>query len=217
MTTQDLRIVIVGGGRVGLQAARTLDNRGHDVVVVERDPVRSDQIADEYVATVIEGDATKPSVLKQTGLEKTDVLAALTADIGTNLATCLTAERYGSPIRTVMRRTDEETEQYVDLVDSTIFPERAGAQAAVNAVDPGVRALEDMVGDLEILVMEVTEDAPVAGRLLIDVALPEGSLVVSDSNGDTTAGAETVLEPGQSYVVATEPSVEDEVVRLFRG
>ncbi|MFA9518099.1 TrkA family potassium uptake protein [Halopenitus sp. H-Gu1] len=217
MTTQDLRIVVVGGGRVGLRTARTLDNRGHDVIVIERDPARSDRIADEYVATVIEGDATKPSILKQAGLSKTDVLVALTADLGTNLATCLTAERYGAPIRTVMRRTEEDTNEYADLVDATIFPERSGARAAVNAVDPGVRALEDMIGDLEILVMEVTEQAPVAGRLLTDVALPEGSLIVSDSEGDTTAGAETVLEAGQSYVVATEPSVEDEVVRLFRG
>lgn len=214
---KDLRIVIVGGGRVGLGTARTLDNRGHTVTVIEEDPIRSDQIADEYVATVIEGDATKPSILKQVGLEKTDVLAALTADSGTNLAACLTAERYGSPIRTVMRRTDEESKEYEDLVDQTIFPERAGARAAVNAVDPGTRALEDMIGNLEILVMEVTEDAPVAGKQLTDIGLPTGSLVVSNADGDRIAEAETVLEAGRSYVVATEPDVEDEIVRLFRG
>jgi len=217
MNSQDLRIAIVGGGRVGLRTARNLDNRGHTVIVIESDPARSDQIADEYVATVIEGDATKPSVLKQVGLEQTDVLAALSADLGTNLATCLTAERYGSPIRTVMRRTDEEDDEYDDLVDRTIFPERAGALSAVNAVDPGTRALEDMIGDLEILVMEVTEDAPVAGRTLTDIGLPRGSLVVSNADGDRIADAETELVPGRSYVVATEPDVEDEIVRLFRG
>ncbi len=217
MSKQDLRIVIVGGGRVGLRTAQTLDNRGHNITVIEQNPTRSDQVADEHIATVIEGDATRPSILRQANLEKTDVLAALTADIGTNLAVCLTAERYGSPIRTVMRRSETDDAEYADLVDDTVFPEQAGAQLATNAIDPGVRALADMVGDLEILVVSVTENAPVAGRTLSEIALPEGSLIVSGSDGDSIAGAETVLKPGRSYVVATEPDVETEVVRLLRG
>lgn len=218
MAGQDLRVVIVGGGRVGLRAARTLDDRGHGVTIVERDPERADTIADEYVATVIEGDATRPSVLEQTRLQRTDVLAALTANPGTNLAACLIAERYGDPIRTVMRRTDEaDSDDYADLVDTTIFPERAGASAAVNAIDAGVRVLEDMVGEIEVLVIQVAETAPVAGRSLTDVSLPRGSLVVSGSDGETIASADTVLESDREYVVATEPGVADEVRRLFRG
>ncbi len=218
MSGQDLRVVIVGGGRVGLRVAQTLDDRGHDITVVERDPARADEIADEYVATVITGDATNPSILKQTGLRKADVFAALTANSGTNIAACLIAERYGSPIHTVMRRLGEkDADDYEDLVDATIFPEQAGARAAVNAIDAGVRALEDMVGALEILVIEVAEGAPVAGRSLTEVALPRGSLVVSGSDGETIAGGDTVVEAGREYVVATEADVVDEVRRLFRG
>ncbi len=217
MNTRDLRILIVGGGRVGFRTAQTLENRGHELTVIERDPEQSDRIADAYVATVIEGDATRPSILRQANLDDTDVLAALTADLGTNLAVCLTAKRYGSPIRTIMRRLEDDDGEYADLVDSTVFPERAGARVAANAIDPGVRALEDMVGQLEILEIEVTESAPVAGRTLSEIALPEGSIVVSGTDGDSIAGADTTLEPGRTYVVATEPDVETEVVRLFRG
>lgn len=217
MSTRDLDVVIVGGGRVGLRTAQTLDNRGHDITVIEQDPERSDRIADEYIATVINGDATRPSILRQADLESADVLAALTADLGTNLAVCLTARQYGSPIRTVMRRLEDDSDEYGDLVDSTVFPEQAGARIAANAVDSGVRALEDMVGDLEILVIEVTESAPVAGRTLGEITLPEGSIIVSGADGNSTAGAGTRLDPGQSYVVATEPDVETEIVRLFRG
>lgn len=218
MSNGDLKVVIVGGGRVGSRVAQTLDSRGHNVTIVEGDSNRVDSIADKYVATVIEGDATKPSILKQTGLQDADVLAALTADAGTNLAACLTAERYGEPIHTVMRRTDEEeSDGYEELVDTTIFPERAGARAAVNAIDAGVRALEDMVGALEILVIEVSPEAPAANRPLTDIALPRGSLVVSGSDGETIASGDTVIDPEREYVVATEPDVADEVRRLFRG
>lgn len=218
MHTQDLNILIVGGGRVGLRTAQTLDNRGHDITIIERDADRSSDAADRYIATVIEGDATRPSILQQANLDTTDVIAALTADLGTNLSVCLTAERYGSPIRTIMRRTDtDDDNEYADLVDTTVFPERAGARVAANAADPGVRALADMVGDIEILVIEVTAAAPVAGRSLTDISLPTGSLVVSGTDGNSIAGAETTLEPESSYVIATETAVEDEIIQLFRG
>ena len=217
MNSHDLHILIVGGGRVGLRTAQTLDNRGHHVTVIERDPAQCDRIADEYVAQVIEGDATRPSILQQANLDQMDVLAALTGDVGTNLAVCLTAEQYAPTVRTILRRLGEDDDEYAELVDSTVFPEHAGARIAVNAIDPGVRALEDMVGVLEILEIEVTESAPVAGRTLADVALPEGSIVVSGTDGDTIARADTTLEPGRSFVVATEPDVETEIIRLFRG
>lgn len=213
----DLRIVVVGGGRTGLQTARTLDDRGHDVVVVERDPERAEEISDDYVATVIQGDGTRPSILEQTDLDQVDAVAALTSNSGTNLAVCLVADRISPSVRTVMRRTESGDGEYEDLVDETVYPEHAGARMAVNALDPSVRTLEDMVGDLDVLVIQVTEEAPVAGKKLSEIAIPEGSLVVSGAQGDTTAGPDTVLEPGRSYVVATQPDVEKEIHRLFRG
>jgi trk system potassium uptake protein TrkA len=51
----------------------------------------------------------------------------------------------------------------------------------------------------------------------MDVALPRGSLVVSNDDGNRIAGSETVLEAGRSYVVAVEPDVADEVMNLMRG
>jgi trk system potassium uptake protein TrkA len=212
-----LRTVIAGGGRVGSRTARLLDDRGHDVVVIERDDDLIDALVDERVATIIEGDATRPSVLEQTDLERTDVLAALTADAGTNLAVCMAAERLAPDVRTVMRTERAAGDEYGRFVDDVVFPERAGARSAANAIERGVRALPDVTGSLEVMEVEVAEGAPVAGRSLAEVALPRGSLVVSDGDGDRIAGSETVLEAGRSYVVAVEPAVSDEVMNLMRG
>jgi len=212
-----LRTVIAGGGRVGSRTAQLLDDRGHDVVVIERDDDLIDALVDERVATIIEGDATRPSVLEQTDLERTDVLAALTADAGTNLAVCMAAERLAPDVRTVMRTERAAGDEYGRFVDDVVFPERAGARSAANAIERGVRALPDVTGSLEVMEVEVAEGAPVAGRSLAEVALPRGSLVVSDGDGDRIAGSETVLEAGRSYVVAVEPAVSDEVMNLMRG
>jgi trk system potassium uptake protein TrkA len=212
-----LRVVVAGGGRVGARTARLLDERGHDVVVIEPDAARVDELSDAYIATLIQGDATRPSVLEQAGLERADVVAALSGRTGVNLATCMVAKRLEPELLTVMRTEHEVGDEYGAFVDEIIFPERAGARATANAIERDVRAMEDLRGDLDILEIPVAEGAPVAGRTLADIALPRGSLIVSDADGDEIAGSETVLEPGRSYVVAVDPEVADEVMNLLQG
>jgi trk system potassium uptake protein TrkA len=213
----DLRVVVVGGGRVGFHTAELLSDRGHDVVVVERDGERCERLSDRYVATVIHGDATRPSIMAQADLERTDALLALTGQTGTNLAVCLAAERMEPDLTTVLRTGVDAEGEYEDYVDAVVFPERAGARVAANAVERDVRTLADVTGPLEIVEITVAEEAPVAERELSDVALPRGSLVVSAADGETIAGAGTELVPGRTYVLAVEPGVADEVRQLFRG
>lgn len=212
-----LRVVVAGGGRVGERTAELMDDRGHDVVVVEQDPERVEALSDEYIATVIQGDATRPSILEQAGLDRADAVAALTGRTGVNLATCMVATRLEPGLQTVMRTDREVGDEYDEFVDAVTFPERAGARATANAIERDVRTLTEATGALDILEVRVAEGAPVAGRELADIALPRGSLVVSDAAGDTIAGPETVLEPGQSYVLAVAPDVADEVMNLMRG
>lgn len=211
-----LRVLVVGSGRVGLQTVRLLDDRGHDLVVIERRADRCERLANEYVATVIEGDATRPSVLRQADLDRTDVVAALTDTPGTNLSVCLAAKQIVPAVRTVMRTVFPD-ERYGEFADAVVFPESAGARAVTNVVEHGVATLEATIGDLEIFDVAVAETAPVADRPLADVAMPRGSLVVSDADGEAIAGPDTVLEAGRTFVVAAEPSVIDEVMNLFRG
>lgn len=214
----DLRVVVVGSGRVGMRAARLLDSRGHDVVMVERNPERAERVVDAYVATVIEGDATHPAVLEQADLDRADAVAAMTDTMGTNLSVAMLTRQLAPDVRTVMRVVEGDFEQFDPYADALVFPERAGAAAAVNAVvGGGVRTVEQLPGELEVVEMEVTEDAPVAGKSLQAVSLPRGSLVVSGAAGHEVARSDTRLEPGEAYLVAVEGAVADEVTRLFRG
>lgn len=211
------RAVVVGSGRVGLRTARMLAERGHEVVAVERHPDRVREVVDAYVATIIEGDATRPSILEQAGLERADVLAALTDTMGTNMAVCMMAKRLDPSIRTVMRSVHPDEEEYGPWADAVVYPERAGARLAVNAVAGEVQSLVEVSGDLDLLEVEVRSAAPVAGRTLDEVSLPEGSLVVSGAEGRRIATASTELTPGQTYLIAVEADVAEEVLHLFQG
>jgi len=211
------RIVIAGGGTVGLQTARLLDDRGHNVVLIEQDPDRIAALGDEYVATVIEGNAARPSVLRQAQPDRADVVAALTDDEDANFAVCMATQRLAE-VRTVMRVTSAPDDLYEEFVDGLVFPEHYGARAATNEiVGEGVRTVEDVFGGVEIVEVEITEDAPVAGKRLEDVRLPRGSLIIVDATGHRIGGPETVLEPGHRYVLAVEAEVADEVLNLLRG
>jgi trk system potassium uptake protein TrkA len=212
-----IRVVVVGSGRTGLQTARLLYERGHDVVIIERNPERVADLADQRVATVIEGDATNAAVLRQADLEATDVLVTMTDTQGTNFTVCTLAAEINPDIRTVMRSVYETTSDYARFVDDIVFPERAGARATVNAVENGVQAVEDTAARVELLEIRIAPGAPVAGQTLADVRLPRGTVVVSDVARAQIAAADTELRPGQTYLVAVEAGVADEVRQLFRG
>jgi trk system potassium uptake protein TrkA len=216
--TSDRDVIIAGGGRVGFQTAEILADRGHDVTIIERDEDVVAEIADEWVATVIQGDATNPEIIEQAGVERADAVAALTGDSGLNLAVCLAASQLKPGIRTVARIDRAAGESYTRFVDAVLFPERAGARVAANEVlGSDVQTLADVTGDLDIMLVRIAEGAPAAGRQLTEVRLPDGALIVSDANGERVARSDTTLTVGHRYVVAVEPDVADEVMNLLQG
>lgn len=214
----NLDIIIAGGGRVGFQAAELLANHGHDVTVVESDDAIVSSIADEWMATIIRGDATDPGIIEQAGIETADVIAALTGESGPNLAICLAATELSPEIRTVARIDRAAGESYTRFVDSVVFPEQAGARMAANeVVGSDVQTLADVTSTLEIVRIRVADGAPAAEKQLSEIRFPAGTLVISDDGGNRIARADTTLIPGNSYVVAFEPDVADEVMNLMRG
>lgn len=213
--TDTQHTVIAGGGRVGFRVASFFAQRGHDVTVIERDADRAEGTDGIDVVT---GDATKPSVLSAALTDETAVVGALTDDDSTNLAICLAAESYQADVRTVARIGGEDSQEYTDLVDEVVFPERASVKSAVNALSGSdVRTFEDATGEMEVFDIRVDPEAPVAGQQLSTVDLPEGSLVISTAGGARTATSETTLAADERYVVAADPDAADEVISLFRN
>jgi trk system potassium uptake protein TrkA len=211
-------IAIAGGSEIGLRTAQLLNNRGHKVVIIERDHSRCKTINNEYVGTVIEGDASRPDILQQADPDRCDVLAALTGDTATNLGICMAAKEM-TDVRVVMRVNDARgAEDYRSLVDGVVFPGGPGARAVVNElVGDGTRSLESIGGNLEILEVEITPEAPAAGHRLDQISLPRGSLIIANAEGERVSTAETVLEPGYRYLIAVETDVMDEVMNVLRG
>jgi trk system potassium uptake protein TrkA len=216
--TNDYNVIIAGGGRVGSQTAKILVDRGHDVTVIERDEDTISELADEWMVTIINGDATDPGIIEQAGIDRADVIAGLTGQTGVNMAVCQAGTELAPDIRTVARIERDVGNGYSQLVDAVLFPERAGARVAANEIlGSDVQTLADVTGTLDILLVRVAEGAPAAGKRLDEVRFPTGTLIVSDDDGQQIARPETTLDPGKQYVVAVEPDVVEEVMNLMRG
>jgi trk system potassium uptake protein TrkA len=86
-------VTIVGGGQTGSKLAKRLANRGHNVSIVEKDETRAHELAAELDALIIHGSGADVDVLKDAGIDKADVLVALTDADEVNLMACEVAPR----------------------------------------------------------------------------------------------------------------------------
>lgn len=98
-----MKSIVVGGGKVGYFLVKTLREHGFQVTAVERDEAACRKIAEELDAEVICGDGTDPDVLRDAGVEKADVLAAVTGADEENLVACQLARVCFSVGRTIAR------------------------------------------------------------------------------------------------------------------
>jgi trk system potassium uptake protein TrkA len=210
-------VVVAGGGQVGRRVGLHFADRGTGVTIVEPDERTADWTADSDLVEYVAGDATRPTVLRRALSEATSVLGALTGQEHTNMAICMAAGQLAPDIRTVARIENEDGDEYTEFVDDVYFPERASIQAAINAVSGSdVRTLEGVTGDLEVLDVRLDYDAPAAGEVVSD-CLPEGTVVVAETDGHVAVQHSTTLVAGRRYLVAADQHLVDVVIRQFRG
>jgi trk system potassium uptake protein TrkA len=217
-----MKFVIVGAGRVGLRTARVLDDEGHDVTVVEIDPVLVDRARDTGLA-VVEGNGSREAVLTEAGIAEADALGALTGDLNANFAACTIANHHG--VRTVMRIDEDYREdiyrRYTAEVDETIYPERLGAIGAKNALLGGsIRAVADIAQNLQIVELTVSEDSPTKGYTVSELQLQANATVVAFGKADAPLGLpdpDESLAAGDRLVVLADFDVLDSVRQIVVG
>jgi trk system potassium uptake protein TrkA len=217
----DLRLLVAGGGRVGRKTAELLLEYGHAPVLVDHDEgvVKALRKNTTQYTTVIDGDAKEEETLREAGIEDVDVVLALTQSTETNVAICESARDVAPSVRTVARLHREPTgEDDSESIDELVFPEHAGARVAVDkALDAPVQPVADLATHLEVIALKAAEGAPVAGAALADVLVPSGATMIADMESEEVADGETVVVPGHRYLIATDPTVADDLKKLFRG
>src|ERR687891_439937 len=175
-------ILIVGAGKVGWNLARELIEKGNEVTIVESDPQRYATVEEEMEHAVQYGDGSELWVLERAGIERAEMVIAVTGDDEDNILICQVArEKYGVE-RVISRCNNPRNLQHFELL---------GIQPAVSATDLILRLIEHEVPRygllhlldlpqerLEIIEVDVAEGSPADGVAVKDIGLPDGSLVI---------------------------------------
>lgn len=216
----DLRILIVGGGRVGRKAAALFLDYGQQPILIDRDESVVTELRNETTqyTSVIHGDAAGESTLRTADVTDADVLLALTPSTETNVAICERARELAPSVRTIARLHREQSAADSGSVDEFVFPEHAGARTAVDkAFGAPIQPFTDIDTELEIVALEATADAPAAGKALADILIPSDATVIADLDEETLADGDTIITPDHRYLIATDPAAADDLKKLLRG
>lgn len=90
------RVILAGGGNIGLNLAKKLEQRGLSVKIIEADSERARKIADQLDKTVVlHGDAADAELLQQENISSTDVFCAITQIDETNILSAMVAKQLG--------------------------------------------------------------------------------------------------------------------------
>jgi trk system potassium uptake protein TrkA len=214
-------VIIAGAGKVGWNLARELISRDNEVTLIESDHRRYRIVEDELEHAVAYGDATELWILERAGIQRADLVIAVTGDDEDNILICQVAkEKYGVQ-RIVARVNNPRNFQHFKLL---------GIQPAVSATDLILRLIEHEVPEyglvqllaleeerLEIIEVEVGEGSAAAGQCVQDVTLPDGSLIISvlrGGNGFVPKG-ESVIQVGDQVLLILDPGLEDQITSQF--
>ena len=90
-----MKIVLVGGGKVGTALARQLSEEGHNVTVIDTNKARVEHIGESYDVMSILGNGSSITTLSEAGVEEADVFIAVTGSDELNLLCCMFAKKAG--------------------------------------------------------------------------------------------------------------------------
>src|ERR1044072_2338400 len=214
-------IIVVGAGKVGWNLARELLEKDHEGTGIESNRRRYLTVEQELEHNVNYGDAPELWVLERAGIQRADMVIAVTGDDEDNMLICQVARDKYDVERIIARVNNPRNRPHFDLL---------GIKPSVSATDLILRLLEHEVPEyglvhlldlqeeqLEIIEMLLGKDSRVTGRRVGDLSMPEGSLLISVlRNGKGfVPNADTVLETGDEVLAVLDPGREEDIKELF--
>ncbi|WP_306058856.1 potassium channel family protein [Natronococcus wangiae] len=216
-------LVIIGAGNIGSNLIELAVDDGNDVVVIETDEKRANEVSAEYDCLVLNADATNHSTLKDADVDRADAIISTTDVDAVNIMVMLLAQEHDVPNLVSVVHDPENLPVFrkigVTLIEN---PQRLIADTLYHSVRyPNVGDFIELDDQTELVELDVTEDAPMDGELLATAkesgALPDGCLVVAlERDGEIRAPrGETTIRAGDTVTVFTDDSALSAAVTAF--
>lgn len=208
-----VRIIIIGAGKVGFKLAEMLSLSNHDVLVIEQDPERIANVEEKLDVQTICANGASPTVLKENGVAGTDLLIAVTENDEVNIIASLIGKKLGAKMTAARVRNPE----YLSLneigfdkdlgIDYVINPDYVTATAIAEIVEAPEAVESEFYagGRIQLLVLILPPNAPVAGKRLRELPSPNPYLIVAVQRGEAMIiprGEDILLAGDKVFVLA---------------
>ncbi len=218
------RVVIIGGGNVGLGVARQLEQRTEKVRVkmIERNQAQAEAAADALDRSIVLlGDGLDAALLEEANIASADAVLAVTDDDKTNILAAVRAKALGCPMAICLVNDPTLVGLMPALdIDAYINPRATTVSSILRHIRHGrVRAVYS-IGDAEAEVIEaqILGTSPMAGQRIRDIPFPDGVLVGSVMKAGSLVKPTGALRIEENDVIAIFAMSADipEVERLLQ-
>ncbi|PKB67541.1 MAG: portal protein [SAR202 cluster bacterium Io17-Chloro-G3] len=215
-------IIIIGCGKVGYHLTRALLSAGHEAVAIELNARKIATVLDELGSVAVGGDGTEPAVLEEAGVERADVLIAVTGDDEDNLVACQVAKhRFNVPKTIALANNPENDDLFKKLgVDVVV----SSSEIILTHVEeelpnhPLIHMLPLPGSVRELVGIHIPSDAAVVGKPLEEVPLPFGTMIslLVGTDGEPRLPINGIaFQADDEVIFLTTPASEDMLLDIF--
>lgn len=191
---EGLKIIIVGGGKVGSTLVEQLAKEGHDITIIDQDVKTVEELTNTYDAMGVVGNGASYGILLEAGIEKADLFIAVTGQDELNLLCCTVAKRVGNLAAIAMVRNPDYSKEV------EYFCEKLGLAMIINPDMVAARVISKILtlpmamdvttfahGKVYMVKIEVLEGNKLCGRTLADLGregITENTVICAIERGD---------------------------------
>ncbi len=188
-----MNIIIVGGGKVGINLTSLLSNEGHDVTVIDTMPKLIENIVNDYDVIGYCGNGASFPIQNEAGVAKCDIFIAVTGSDELNIMSCIVAEKLGAKHSVARVRNPEYSHQLAFMrnklgIDMIINPELEAANEISRIIEfPAATKLERFAkGRVELCEITIAPDSVLNEMALFDLRkkLSVAMLICAVQRGD---------------------------------
>jgi trk system potassium uptake protein TrkA len=214
-------IIVGGGGDIGYYVTKSLFNRGHEVLLIEKGAARYQSLKEELGQSVFLGDACEARTMDEVGANRADVVIAVTGEDEDNMVICQVAKKRYQVGRTIARLNNPKHEEIFQKagIDIVVSPTKT-ILSLIEAELPSSRFVPLMTlkrAGLEIIEVRIPAESSVVGKTLGTINLPRScnlALIIRDKQF-VSPTADTMLLANDDVFALVNREGEEELRRAF--
>lgn len=217
-----MKVIIVGGGKVGYYLIRTLIEHKHEPTVIEINKAVSRKIADGVDIPVILGDATKIEVLKAAGADEADAFISVTGNDQCNMISCQLAKNEFGIKKTIARANNPKNVEVIKAfgVDTVINSTDSIASIIEREVDTNKikQLLQINGGAVSLFEVALPDNYVYDGKMLMEMKIPSLFNIVSITRGESLIipRGQSILKSGDKLLIISDSAAIKEIKSTFK-